>query len=458
MPMRNFRTKYRRDDAVIGIDPVDDFYRRYRAHIEPTSEQAKLVRTALIARTLVKHPDLAVFADKYEAKADFYIARHLISEGKRSHGLAWMALAASLDRCAAGIFALYLNDEYGKLMKIRSKACLQVGSTTELFEYLIDAGKDLYGKFIAEKKTKIFEDRFCYSTKVLAQKLTEPGDREQRATVKLHERLLDPIELRVAAAGWTRQLEREFPWFESVVERLETEQLLRARSKNPWHQMRPLLLNGPPGIGKSAFVRAYSKAIGLPSLYVSLGGEADARGIAGTARGWGSTTPSIVVQAMTHNECANVIVFVDELEKAGGSKRNGDVKATLLAMLERDTARTWFDPCLQAPVDLSHINWIAGTNTLDGIPDALLSRFDVVACEGPTIEDWPIVRANMLRNIADSLGVEVCDLPKIDVSIDREIARLLARGDMRPVKRALEQCIGLAAQADENVLSAPRMN
>jgi ATP-dependent Lon protease len=222
--------------------------------------------------------------------------------------------------------------------------------------------------------------------------------------------------------------------------------------------MRPLLLNGPPGIGKSAFVRAYAKAIGLPSLYVSLGGEADARGIAGTARGWGSTTPSIIVQSMTNHECANVIVFVDELEKAGGSRRNGDVKATLLAMLERDTARTWFDPCLQAPVDLSHINWIAGTNTVDGIPDALLSRFDVVECVGPTVEDWPIVRANMLRNIAGSLGVDVCDLPKIDAAIDREISRLLARGDMRPVKRALEQCIGLAAQADEHVLSAPRMN
>jgi hypothetical protein len=455
---RDFRTKRRRADAVIGIDPVEDFYRRYRAHIEPTSEQVKLVRTALIARTLGNYPDLAEFANEYGANADFYVARHLIAEGKKSHGLAWMALAASLRRCAAGIFALYLNDEYGKLKKIRAKACLQVGSTSELFEYFMDAGKDLYEEFLTDKKTKIFEDRFRYSTKVLAQKLMEPSDRDLRATVKLHERLLDPIELRAANKNWASKLVQEFPWFDTVVERLETEQLLRARSKHAWHQMRPLLLNGPPGIGKSAFVRAYSKAIGLPSLYVSLGGEVDARGIAGTARGWGSTTPSIIVQAMTNHECANPIVFVDELEKAGGSRRNGDVKATLLAMLERDTARNWFDPCLQAPIDLSHINWIAGTNTLDGIPDALLSRFDVVQCEAPTVEDWPIIRTNMLRNIADGLGIDVCDLPKIDAAIDREIARLLARGDMRPARRALEQCIGLAAQAEENVLPAPRMN
>jgi hypothetical protein len=154
MPMRNFRSKYRRADAVIGIDPVDGFYRRFRAHIPLTDEQEHVVRRALSERTLAEFPYLAKFSAQYEKGADFFVARILLGLRRKNHALAWLALAASYDRRASGFFALYLWDCKGPLMKLRAKACLDNSSTKDLLEdFLENDEKGDFQNFLLDQKT-----------------------------------------------------------------------------------------------------------------------------------------------------------------------------------------------------------------------------------------------------------------------------------------------------------------
>jgi hypothetical protein len=178
-------------------------------------------------------------------------------------------------------------------------------------------------------------------------------------------------------------------------------------------RIRPTLLVGAPGIGKSRWVRRLSELLDLPARTLPLGGSSDARYLSGTARGWGSAQPSGVVEAIVQTGTANPLIIGDEVDKAGGSDRNGRVSHALLALLERETASTWHDDCLRAMVDLSHVNWLLTANDASGLPAALLSRLRIVDIGPPAVDAFDTVFAAILRDIAEEYGVDRFLLPNL---------------------------------------------
>ncbi len=178
-------------------------------------------------------------------------------------------------------------------------------------------------------------------------------------------------------------------------------------------RIRPSLLVGPPGIGKSRWIRRLSELLDLPARTLPLGGSSDARYLSGTARGWGSAQPSGVVEAIVETGTANPLIIGDEVDKAGGSDRNGRVSHALLALLERETASTWHDDCLRAMVDLSHVNWLLTANDASGLPAPLLSRLRIVDIGPPGLDAFDTVFAAILADIAEEYGVDRFLLPSL---------------------------------------------
>ena len=108
-----------------------------------------------------------------------------------------------------------------------------------------------------------------------------------------------------------------------------------------------------------------------------------------------------------------VDIIGDEVDKAGGSDRNGRVSHALLALLERETASTWHDDCLRAMVDLSHVNWLLTANDASGLPAALLSRVRIVDIGPPAVDAFDTVFAAILGDIAEEYGVDRFLLPNL---------------------------------------------
>ena len=239
------------------------------------------------------------------------------------------------------------------------------------------------------------------------------------------------------------QLVHEFPWFEDISTSFIRKLKLRANVGQPWIRLPPTLLVGPPGCGKTRYLRRLSELTGCGHQIFSAGGSTDCRMLIGTARGWHSAQPCLPLMAMHIHGTANPIIVVDEIEKAQTS-HHGGVHEGLLSFLELESSRRFYDECLLTKTNLGEVSWFATANSLDGIPDALLSRLNIYKVGGPSLEDFDVILDALRGDYAKELGIQASELPGISTMVRACLQLAFAEGkSIRQIKRALASAIEL---------------
>lgn len=245
----------------------------------------------------------------------------------------------------------------------------------------------------------------------------------------------------------TTQLRQEFPWMAGAIDRVADDLALCALGAEPWARIRPLLLVGPPGCGKSRFARRLAELIGTGCRVVGAGGSSDSRDLAGTAHGWANREPSAIIRLMKDCGAANPVVIVDEIDKAGGGDVNGDVRRSLLGMIEPETARRWYDECLQAHCDLSAVSWVFTANDLEPISRPMRSRLAVARVGLPGPDAIDTILDGMCADIAAELGLDPEILPDIAPPARRALADAIKQGrSLRDIKAALVRAMATGAR------------
>ncbi|MBO1022075.1 AAA family ATPase [Methylobacterium sp. SD274] len=226
-----------------------------------------------------------------------------------------------------------------------------------------------------------------------------------------------------------------FPWAESVIETFAGD-LVGA----PYAAVRPRILLGPPGCGKTAFARAVLEAAELDVTVYGCAGQMDGGAFAGTSRQWGSWRPSTPAQGCLRHGKASHGIVVDEVEKAGDSRRWGRLDETILPFLERgSTARAIHDPAFETALDLSAVSYVLTANSLGGVSTALLDRCQVLTWPAPRAEDLPVVAAGILAEIRRDRGLDTAWCPDLD---GEEMGMIpWVGGSMRPLRRMVEAVV-----------------
>ena len=249
-----------------------------------------------------------------------------------------------------------------------------------------------------------------------------------------------------ADLGWADVLDAEFPWLANVTDQLRRQASMRMQMGGRAFRIDPVLIVGGTGIGKSSYQRRLGELTGVPSMMQSLAGAMDNMALKGSARGWGSSRPSAILDFMASNACPNPLVVLDEIDKASDETRNGNVWNTLLTMLERSTAARLQDEFVLGEVDLSHVNWMATANELGRMPSTLRSRLRIVETHGPAPEHFDVILHNILRDAARDLGVRVELLPSLHADILGALRNGFARSaNMRVLARTVRDALAKAS-------------
>ena len=177
----------------------------------------------------------------------------------------------------------------------------------------------------------------------------------------------------------------ESPWLQPAIEVIWRDMRRYAR-EGQGLKFRPILLDGPPGIGKTHLARRVAELSGLPELNFDVGSSTEGWRITGMNRGWGTSYPSAILSSILDTGCANPVVFIDEIDKAGTcyskSGASTSIVTSLLTLTEPRSAYGWECPFYGCKFDMSHVNWILASNRVDLVPEPLRTRVQVVSLAG----------------------------------------------------------------------------
>lgn len=203
----------------------------------------------------------------------------------------------------------------------------------------------------------------------------------------------------------------------------------------PFAKLPPVLFVGPPGAGKTRLATDILTLMGLPNVVYACAGVADAS-FAGTSRQWGTGRGCLPLQQAKEHRLATVGLVLDEAEKCGESRHNGNLQDALLAML--DHADRYFDPYVETTVDLSGTTFLATANGRAGLTAPLLDRFIVLDVPTPGREHVPALVEGILGDVRRERGLTPDWLPELDGEELAAVQQAWRPGSIRSLRRLVE--------------------
>lgn len=182
-----------------------------------------------------------------------------------------------------------------------------------------------------------------------------------------------------------------------------------------------ILLDGPPGVGKTSLAQSIAKALGRPFKRISLGGVKDEAEIRGHRRTYVGALPGKIIQAIKECKTNRCVLLLDEMDKAGRQGQS-DICSALLEVLDPEQNTKFTDHFLGFPYDLSQVLFIGTSNQYKEVPPALLDRMELIRVFSYTEkEKVQIAKKHMIPKIRKNL-----QLSAKQFSLSEHMIRLIA--------------------------------
>lgn len=213
-----------------------------------------------------------------------------------------------------------------------------------------------------------------------------PTDHERLRST--YERMLakGPERFQVKPAGLPAMahLYEDLPNFARVLDDVRR-QLALCQDSGDALEIAPLLLLGPPGVGKTHFARALAELLGTGMGFVPMSSLTAGWLLSGASSQWKGARPGKVFETLVEGDYANPLMVIDEIDKARAEQAY-DPLGALYSLLEGDTAATFTDEFAEVAIDASQIIWVATANDERGIPAPILNRMNVHEVPAPDAE------------------------------------------------------------------------
>lgn len=265
------------------------------------------------------------------------------------------------------------------------------------------------------------EEKKTAASQFLDQALTNKGRRE----------------LPNAHAAW-QGLEAAKRNFENLVDPIsymQTELILNGAMRSADFHISPILLLGEPGIGKTYLATQLAQVIGSSTHKVSAGSSQGGFQLSGSHTSWEGAKHGSILEALAEGRSASPVFVIDEVDKIVDGRY--PMIPVLLDLLEPESAKAFKDEYFEMTFDASRIIFVLTANTLEGVPEPLLSRVEVFNVPRPEMEQ----RLRVIQQTANSLQKRLVN----PIGLDDASCYQLAEDDgidMRKLIRVVQESFG----------------
>lgn len=236
----------------------------------------------------------------------------------------------------------------------------------------------------------------------------------------------------------------QYPNFKDAICQIGQEIALTNEGKPADFCVTPFLLDGVPGVGKTAFSNAIAAVLGVPIIKINAGGLSHPGQITGSARMWGNSSTGDIFNLLANNDSAVAVLLIDEVDKIAISSDHPIVPA-LLSLLEHDSARTFRDESISLTFDASRLIIIMTSNDQTSIDNALLSRAAICTIEMPDEEQRRMIAIGVHDALKRSTRKQIIlDVDSLDELVKSDI-------DLRELNRAVRSGFSKAIIEGKNV-------
>ena len=166
----------------------------------------------------------------------------------------------------------------------------------------------------------------------------------------------------------------------------------------------PLLLVGPPGVGKTYVAARLAALLGTTFVEITMTTATGVNVLGGTDRVWKNPRLGKVAEALLSGPTASPIILLDEIDKAFTNRDTDRPLDSLHSLLEPSTAGRFRDEFLEAEINASGILWLATANDIDAMAASILDRFIILDILAPDEAAMLAVTASIIDEAMKSFG------------------------------------------------------
>lgn len=209
------------------------------------------------------------------------------------------------------------------------------------------------------------------------------------------------------------------------------------RLLNPDAKGKIIVLEGPPGIGKTFIAHNLASLIGLPFDSISLGGCTDSSLLIGSDELYVGSHEGAIAKGLQRMGYSNGLLYLDEIDKIGETPRAEEVSSSLLSVLDETQNYKFKDNYYHdIEINLSRLFTIGSANDRNKIPPILRNRMKFITIPAPTTQE----KIDLVKNFFIPFYYKEFDITEEEIRFpDETIKYIMSITEEEPGVRGLKR-------------------